>query len=161
MTDPIDTRRILRDPVLFVAFGFGSGLSPRAPGTVGTLAAILPYLLLEKLSLVPYLLVVALAFVLGVWLCQEASNRLGVHDHGGIVWDEFVGLWIALIAAPPGWSWLLLGFLSFRFFDILKPWPIGWLDRHVSGGLGIMVDDVAAGIAALAVLQGVSRLIGG
>lgn len=152
MTESVDPQRVLRDPVLLMAFGFGSGLSPWAPGTAGTLAAILPYLLLARLDLGYYLAVLALAFGLGIWLCGEASRRLGVHDHGGIVWDEFVGLWITLIAAPPGWGWLLLAFALFRFFDILKPWPIGWLDQKVAGGLGIMVDDVVAGIMAWAVL---------
>ncbi|MFP4243754.1 MAG: phosphatidylglycerophosphatase A [Ectothiorhodospira sp.] len=147
---------ILRDPVHLLAFGFGSGLSPRAPGTAGTLAAVPLFLLLQGLPLWTYLLVTTLAAVAGVWLCGESARRLGVHDHPGIVWDEIVGLWITLIAVPAGWPWILAGFVLFRLFDILKPWPIGWLDRHMGGGIGIMLDDVLAGLYALGVLQGLA-----
>ena len=125
-------RTVLTDPVHFLAFGFGSGLARKAPGTFGTLAAIPLYLLLAGLPLAGYTLAVALAFLLGIWLCGRASADLGVHDHPGIVWDEFVGLWVALWAVPLDWLWLLLGFGLFRLFDILKPWPIGPLDRRVS-----------------------------
>ncbi len=142
-----------RNPVHLAAFGFGSGAPRRAPGTWGTLAAILPYLLLRELPLAGFLAAIVIAFVVGVYLCGRTSRDLGVHDHGGIVWDEFVGLWIALILVPDGWGWLLLGFVLFRFFDILKPQPIRWADKHVSGGFGIMIDDVLAGIYALMVLQ--------
>ena len=96
---------------------------------------------------------ILVAFVLGVYLCERTSRDLGVHDHGGIVWDEFVGLWITLILVPPGWGWVLLGFVLFRLFDILKPQPIGWADKRVAGGFGIMIDDVLAGIYAWGVLQ--------
>ncbi|MBK1691583.1 phosphatidylglycerophosphatase A family protein [Ectothiorhodospira mobilis] len=148
---------ILRDPVHLLAFGLGSGLSPRAPGTAGTLAAVPLFLLmLQGLPLWAYLLVTALAALAGIGLCGESARRLGVHDHPGIVWDEFVGLWITLIAVPAGWSWILAGFVLFRLFDILKPWPIGWLDRHLGGGIGIMLDDVLAGLYALGVLQGLA-----
>ena len=142
-----------RDPVHFLAFGFGSGLARKAPGTFGTLAAIPLYLLLAGLPLAGYTLAVALAFLLGIWLCGRASADLGVHDHPGIVWDEFVGLWVALWAVPLDWLWLLLGFGLFRLFDILKPWPIGPLDRRVSGGFGIMIDDIVAGLMACACLH--------
>ncbi|MFV0278205.1 MAG: phosphatidylglycerophosphatase A [Parahaliea sp.] len=150
--------RPFRNPVQFLAFGFGSGLSPRAPGTVGTLVAVPLYLLLAPLSLAVYSAIVVAAFVLGVFLCGHASRQLGVHDHGGIVWDEFVGYWIAMWAAPQGWLWVVLGFVLFRLFDILKPWPIGWLDRRVHGGLGIMIDDVVAGLMAWGCLQGVAMV---
>ncbi len=149
---------VFSNPVHFLAFGFGSGLAPFAPGTFGTLAAVPLYLLLAPLSLSLYLAVVVVAFVAGIWICDKAGADLGVHDHGGIVWDEFVGLWIALIAAPAGWSWIVAGFLLFRLFDIWKPWPIGWADRQVSGGLGVMLDDVIAGLYALIVLQGMALL---
>lgn len=135
------------------AFGFGSGLAPKAPGTFGTLAAIPFYLIAQDWSLGAYICVLLLSFVLGVWLCDRASKALGVHDHGGIVWDEFVGFWLTMLAAPPGWQWLLLGFVLFRIFDIWKPQPIKWADQHVHGGLGIMLDDVLAGLYALLVLQ--------
>jgi len=117
------------------------------------LAAVLPYLWLRELPLLGYLGAIVVAFVVGVYLCERTSRDLGVHDHGGIVWDEFVGLWITLILVPPGWGWLLLGFVLFRFFDIIKPQPIGWADKKVAGGFGIMLDDVLAGIYAWGVLQ--------
>ncbi len=142
-----------RDQVHFLAFGFGSGLARKAPGTFGTLVAIPLYLLLAGLPLAGYTLAVALAFLLGIWLCGRASADLGVHDHPGIVWDEFVGLWVALWAVPLDWLWLLLGFGLFRLFDILKPWPIGPLDRRVSGGIGIMIDDIVAGLMACGCLH--------
>lgn len=135
-----------------LAFGFGSGLSPKAPGTMGTLAAIPLWWLLAQLPLSTYLVVVLVAAVAGILICGRAADRLGVHDHGGIVWDEFVGFWIAMAALPVTWQSLILGFVLFRLFDILKPWPISWLDKKVSGGFGIMIDDVIAGIAAAAVI---------
>ncbi len=135
-----------------LAFGFGSGLSPKAPGTMGTLAAIPLWWLLAQLPLGTYLIVVLIAAVAGIVICGRAADRLGVHDHGGIVWDEFVGFWIAMAALPVTWQSLILGFVLFRLFDILKPWPISWLDRRVSGGFGIMIDDVIAGLAAAGVI---------
>lgn len=150
---PVTPRTVFRDPVHFLAFGFGSGLIRPAPGTWGTLAAVPLYLLLAPLPWWGYLAAVLLAMWLGVWLCGESARRLGVHDHPGIVWDEFVGLWITLLAAPAGWPWLVLGFVLFRFFDAVKPWPIRWFDRQVHGGLGIMLDDVVAGLFSLAGLQ--------
>ena len=135
-----------------LAFGFGSGLSPKAPGTMGTLAAIPLWWLLAQLPLSNYLVVVLVAAVAGILICGRAADRLGVHDHGGIVWDEFVGFWIAMAALPVTWQSLILGFVLFRLFDILKPWPISWLDKRVSGGFGIMIDDVVAGLAAAAVI---------
>jgi phosphatidylglycerophosphatase A len=149
-----------RNPIHLLAFGLGSGAAPRAPGTFGTLAAVPLYLLLQPLAPLPYLLLVLLLFLLGIWLCGRTSRDLGVHDHGGIVWDEWVGLLITLWMAPPGWYWLLAGFCLFRFFDILKPWPIGLLDRQVSGGLGIMLDDVLAGIYGFVLIQLAVYLLG-
>lgn len=144
---------VFRNPVHFLAFGLGSGAAPVAPGTFGTLAAVPLYLLLSQLSLPLYLLAVVLAFGIGIWLCERTSRDLGVHDHGGIVWDEFVGFWLTMVAAPEGWQWLLAGFLLFRLFDILKPFPINYLDRHIHGGLGIMLDDAVAGSFAWLILQ--------
>ncbi len=138
-----------RNPIHHLAFGFGSGLAPRGPGTAGTLVAVFLFWgLLQYLSFNNLLLVVALAFVAGVGICGVASKRLGVEDHPGIVWDEFVGYWLTMCFAPPGFFWMLVGFVVFRFFDILKPWPISWIDRRVSGGLGIMLDDLLAGAYA-------------
>ena len=144
---------LLASPAQFLAFGFGSGLAPKAPGTFGTLAAIPLFWLLSHLSLGYYTLAIILTFIAGIWICGEASKQLGVHDHGGIVWDEFVGYWITMWALPADWLWIIAGFIAFRIFDIAKPWPIGWLDKKVDGGLGIMIDDVVAGTMACACLH--------
>lgn len=120
---------------------------------MGTLAAIPIWLLMAQLAAPLYWFLVLIAFVLGIYICESAAKQLQTHDHPGIVWDEFVGFWIVMPFMPAeGWS-LLWGFVLFRFFDIVKPWPIGWLDKKVQGGLGIMLDDVvAAGYAALLVV---------
>ncbi|HID80908.1 MAG TPA: phosphatidylglycerophosphatase A [Chromatiales bacterium] len=144
---------IFSDPVHFLAFGFGSGLAPFAPGTFGTLVAIPLFLLLSKLPAAGYFLVMLALLFFGIWLCGRSAEKLGVHDHGGIVWDEIVGLLITLFMIPAGWVWIVLGFVLFRFFDIVKPWPIRWLDKQVDGGLGIMLDDVLAGIFGWIILQ--------
>jgi len=146
-------QKVLSSPVHFLAFGFGSGLAPFAPGTFGTLAAIPLYLLMQGLSLPIYLVITAIVCVVGVWICGKSSEKLGVHDHSGIVWDEFAGYFVTMIAAPTGWLWILIGFALFRLFDIWKPWPISVLDKQVHGGLGIMVDDILAGVFALVCLQ--------
>lgn len=148
-----------RHPVQFLAFGFGSGLFPKAPGTAGTLLAIPLYLLLAQWSLLHYTAVVLVAAALGVWICGAASRQLEVHDHPGIVWDEFVGYWITMWALPTHWTWMLAGFVVFRLFDIVKPWPVSVLDRRVGGGFGIMVDDILAGAMACLSLHIVLRLI--
>jgi phosphatidylglycerophosphatase A len=135
----------MRNPVHLLAFGFGSGLLPKAPGTYGTLVGVALYLLIAPLSSVLYLLIVLLAFLAGVWICQRASDDLGVHDHSGIVWDEIVGYLVGMAFAPSGWLWIALGFVLFRLFDILKPWPIVLIDQRVKGGFGIMLDDLLAG----------------
>lgn len=139
----------MRDPRHLLSLGFGSGLAPVAPGTFGTLVAILPYLLLASLDWPWYLGFVFIGFVLGVYLCSYTSSALGVHDHGAIVWDEFVGFWIAMFAVPLAWQWILAGFVLFRLFDIVKPWPIKIVDSKMKGGIGIMFDDVLAGCYAL------------
>lgn len=144
---------VWRNPVHFLAFGLGSGASPWAPGTVGTLAAVPLYFLLASLPLWLYSLLVAAAFWVGCWLCERTSEDLGVHDHSGIVWDEFVGYWLTMLALPVSLGWALAGFILFRFFDIIKPWPIRWADRRVAGGFGIMIDDVLAAVYAGALLH--------
>jgi len=136
----------------FLAFGFGSGLSPIAPGTAGSLTALVPALILPWLPVWAGLLWVAVAFALGVVICDRASRALGVHDHGGIVWDEFVGLWLVLTLVPFDWAWWLAALVAFRVFDIVKPWPIGWLDKRVAGGFGVMIDDLIAALYAWAAL---------
>ncbi len=136
----------------FLAFGFGSGLARFAPGTFGTLAAIPLYLLMVQLPWMIYALITLVAFWIGISICQKTSDDLQVHDFSGIVWDEFVGFWITMFLIPLQWQWLVLGFVLFRFFDIVKPWPIRWLDQKVEGGFGIMIDDVLAGVYAWIVL---------
>lgn len=143
----------LAKPVHFLALGFGSGLAAKAPGTFGTLAAIPLYLLMTHLSLPLYLGITVLSAIAGIYICGKAAKDMGVHDHGAIVWDEVVGLLITMAAAPTGLIWLALGFGLFRFFDIVKPWPIRWLDAKIHGGFGIMIDDVLAGVFAFISLQ--------
>jgi len=151
---------VWRNPVHFLAFGLGSGAAPWAPGTVGTAAAVIPYLLwIQFLSPILFVSLLVVTFVIGVWLCEKTSEDLGVHDHSGIVWDEFVGYWLTMFLAPQGWEWALVGFVLFRFFDILKPWPVKWADRRVPGGFGIMIDDVLAGLYAWIILQIAVQLI--
>jgi phosphatidylglycerophosphatase A len=152
MADPVAARQLL-NPSCLVALGFGSGLLPVAPGTAGTLAAVPLYLLLQDLPLGAYLTVVLVSLFGGILVCGYTAARLGVHDHPAIVWDEVVGYLVTMTAAPAGWPWLAAGFVLFRLFDILKPWPIGWLDRRVHGGTGIMLDDVIAGVFAAVLLQ--------
>lgn len=144
--------QVWRNPWHFLAFGFGSGLAKVAPGTFGTLAAIPVYLLLVQLPWLLYAAFTLLAFYVGITICQVASDDLNVHDFSGIVWDEFVGFWITMFLIPLDWKWVLLGFILFRFFDIVKPWPISYLDKRVQGGFGIMVDDVLAGVYAWIIL---------
>jgi phosphatidylglycerophosphatase A len=150
---------MLRNPVHLLALGLGAGLSPWAPGTLGTVVALVLYLLLPPLHWMAYLAGLVAAFALGIWLCEQTSRALGVEDHGGIVWDEFVGSWITMFMAPAGWEWIAGGFLLFRELDVLKPWPIRWADRRIKGGLGIMLDDVIAGIMAALCLQAVAVLV--
>ena len=154
-------RALLSTPAGWLACGFGSGLTPVAQGTFGSLAALLPWLLLRSLSMPLYLSVLVVGFVVGVWACDVAGRALGVEDHRSLVWDEFIGQWIALVpllipALLPIrlsiWWLLLAGFALFRLFDVWKPWPIRWLDRHLKGGMGVMVDDVVAGVFAAIVL---------
>jgi phosphatidylglycerophosphatase A len=147
------TPQIFKSPAQFLAFGFGSGLFPRMPGTMGTLAAIPLYLLLVQLGLPLYSFVLVLAILVGVWICGVASTQLKAHDHPGIVWDEFVGFWITMWAVPAEPVWIISGFLVFRFLDIVKPWPISSLDKSVMGGMGIMVDDMVAGVMACLTLH--------
>ncbi|MDN3637599.1 phosphatidylglycerophosphatase A [Simiduia curdlanivorans] len=156
MTAPISLpsfSALIANPRLFLALGFGSGLAPKAPGTAGTLMAVPLYLLLQQLPLAGYVATLLLAALVGIYLCDYAGKYLGVSDHGAIVWDEFVGYWLAMLFAPKGFIWVLYGFVLFRLFDIWKPWPIGWADKKVKGGFGVMLDDVLAGLMALLVIQ--------
>lgn len=144
----------LKDPVVLIAVGFGSGLAPKAPGTAGTVVAIPLFILMQQLPLLSYLLFTTCLFIAGIWICSYTSEKIGVHDHPSIVIDEIVGYLITMTAAPAGWLSIVIGFVLFRLLDALKPWPISWFDRNISGGLGIMVDDVLAGIIAMAIMQG-------
>lgn len=146
-------KQILTDPILFLAFGFGSGLVKKAPGTCGTLAAIPLYLLIAQIGNLSYSLVTIAVTIAGIWVCGLAADKLGEHDFGGIVWDEIAGYLITLWWIPFSWQGVVLGFILFRFFDILKPWPIKIADRRIKGGFGIMFDDVLAAVFANIVLR--------
>ena len=151
-------RLILGSPLHQLAFGFGTGLAPVAPGTFGTLPGVLLFLALSWLHAPAYVVALLVLSVAGVIICGTSSRRLGVHDHPGIVFDEMVGYCVAALPLLPAlgwldvplWAGLLVAFVAFRFFDALKPPPIGWLDARVEGGLGIMLDDLAAGVMAAA-----------
>lgn len=166
---PVSASIILRTPVHLLAFGFGAGLSPRAPGTVGTLVGVPMVMALLQLPWPWALSLISLGAAWGVYLCGESARRLGVHDHGGIVFDEIIGYCVTCIPLLPGitglwggnvlpaWVGLLLAFVLFRFFDIVKPWPIGMLDARVHGGLGIMLDDLLAAVFAAVALMAAIR----
>ncbi|MBW8191807.1 phosphatidylglycerophosphatase A [Neiella marina] len=144
----------------WAAVGFGSGLAPKAPGTFGSLAAIPLIMIMAQLPLWGYLVVTVLACLVGNYLCGRTADDFGSHDHPAIVWDEFAGMMITFIAVPLSWQTIIAGFVLFRIFDILKPWPIRWLDQHVHGGFGIMVDDLLAGAMAWLVLVFVLPALG-
>ena len=128
---------LLRRPACFLGFGFGSGLAPIAPGTFGTLPALLCLPL----------------FAVGIWICNQTEAALGVHDYGGIVWDEIVAMLLVLAFTPNTWAWWLAAFAAFRFFDAVKPPPIRWFDRQVSGGFGVMLDDIIAALMSLLLIR--------
>ena len=143
-----------RDPEVFLVCGLGSGFAPKAPGTFGSLAAVVIWwFLLGPLSLPIQLIAILAITVVGTWLTHRVQGRYQVRDPGAIVVDEFAGQWIALLLAPMTLWGMLAGFTLFRLFDIWKPWPIGALEKGVPGAFGVMVDDLAAGLVALAVLQ--------
>ena len=145
----------LADPIEFLALGFGSGLAPKAPGTFGTLAAFPVYYLMSSLSVSLYAALTFFLAVIGIYICGYCAKAVKVHDHPAIVWDEFVGFFITMFMVPLSLINVILGFALFRFFDIVKPWPISYFDRHVKGGFGIMIDDVIAGVMALICLQAI------
>lgn len=159
-------RLVLSTPEHFIAFGFGAGLAPTAPGTFGTLVGIPFFFALFWLPWPVYVASTALLFLFGCWVCGASSRLLQVHDYPGFVFDEIVGFLITCIPLLPGLQgpdWplvfgLVAAFALFRLFDILKPWPIRLLDRHVHGGLGIMIDDAVAGAVAAGVLWGAGQI---
>ena len=151
-TDRQLVRTVMTDPVHVLAFGFGTGLAPFAPGTFGSIPGVLLFWLTLDLGLYVQLGVAAALALAGIWICGESARRIGVHDHGGIVWDEITGMYITLLVAPfsvMGWA---LAFALFRVMDIVKPWPIRDLDHRLGGGLGIMLDDLVAALYAAVVL---------
>lgn len=152
-------KRLLLHPIHCLAFGFGSGLAAKAPGTFGTLAAIPLVYAMQFTGLLTYTIITLIASIGGLWICGYTARTLGVHDHPAIVWDEIAGYMIAMIALPFTWYNVLGAFILFRFFDIVKPGPIGWCDRNLKGGAGIMVDDLLAGAASAIVLHGGHALL--
>lgn len=143
----------LSRPHQFLALGYGLGMAPKAPGTVGTLGA-LPFVFLTHGWPIWAQIVVAIVMCLvGFWACGKTAKDLGVHDHPAIVWDEVAGFYITMLLAPLSWQALIAGFILFRFFDIAKPGPIRTLDKKLHGGIGIMADDILAGIFSLICLQ--------
>ena len=152
--------KMLRNPIHLLSLGFGAGLSPFAPGTAGTLVAIPLYLYLLHFTAGQYVLIVCILCVVGFGICGVTTRALGVQDHSAIVWDEVVGFLITMTAAPLGWMWIIIGFFLFRFFDVIKPWPIAIIDKKVKGGIGVMLDDVLAGVYALISLQVIVRIVG-
>ena len=145
-------RTVLSDPVHFLAFGFGTGLAPFAPGTFGSLPGVLLFWLTLDLGLYVQLGVAAVLVAAGIWLCGESARRIGVHDHGGIVWDEIAGMYVTLLVAPVSWQGFVAAFVLFRVMDIVKPWPIRDLDHRIHGGVGIMLDDLVAALYAVVLL---------
>ena len=143
----------LANPIQFLALGFGSGLAPKAPGTFGTLAAVPLFLLMSGLTPLVYALLVLVVCIAGVYICGKAASDVGVHDHGAIVWDEFAGFFITMFMVPVTWQSVLVCFILFRIFDIAKPWPISIADKKLTGGFGIMFDDVLAGLFALIIMH--------
>ena len=149
-------RTVLTDPVHFLAFGFGTGLAPFAPGTFGSIPGLILFWLTLDFGLYVQLSIAVAMALIGIWICGESARRIGVHDHGGIVWDEIVGMYVTLFLAPVSVVGFVLAFVLFRIMDIVKPWPIRDLDHSMQGGLGIMLDDLLAALyaALLLVLYG-------
>ncbi len=159
MDKQLRQRVSLKNPVHFLALGFGSGLIPVMPGTFGSLAAmplLIPFLFMPGYAL---LVVAVIASIVGIYLCGKTAEDMQVHDHGSIVWDEVAGILLTFMWVPLTLWTLVAGFLLFRFFDIVKPWPIGPVDKYVSGGLGIMLDDIIAGLMACASLHAILLMI--
>jgi phosphatidylglycerophosphatase A len=144
----------LKNPFVLLATGLGSGLAPAAPGTVGSLLALpIWWFLLADLPLVYQLAFVVCITLFAMWVVERACRAAGVGDASAFVLDEYVGQWVALVAAPKTFIAVCCAFVLFRAFDIAKPWPVSWADRRLSGGLGVVLDDVLAGVLAAVVLQ--------
>lgn len=158
MSKVISAKLVFSHPIHFLAFGFGSGLVAKAPGTSGTLMAIPLFLLMSTFSLPVYIALCIFVSLIGVYICGQSARLLNAHDHPGIVWDEFAGFFITMIGFAVTWQNVVIGFILFRIFDIFKPWPIKWIDQKVTGGFGIMLDDILAGVFAWCCLYGVNYL---
>lgn len=157
---PQDVKEIiLSSPVHIFSFGFGAGFSPVAPGTVGTLFAVPLYLVLVSFSSTVYISCVVVLFIAGCWSCKQTAEALSTPDPPGVVIDEIVGYLVAMLFVPFEWYWVLAGFLLFRLFDIWKPWPVSLVDRHITGGLGIMLDDVVAAFYSLLCIHGLIWIV--
>ena len=146
-------------PQYLLAMGFGTGLSRIWPGTVGTLAGFLPFFVLREFSAGVQFVAMAVLFAVGAWACQETGEALGEHDHNAIVWDEIWGMAAVLLASPPGWIWWVAGFVLFRVFDTVKPWPASYVDRTVRNGAGVMLDDAVAAVFAAVALVTISAIL--
>ncbi|MCL2875073.1 MAG: phosphatidylglycerophosphatase A [Betaproteobacteria bacterium] len=158
--EPCPSPRLLCHPVHLVSFGFGSGMSPIAPGTAGTLAAWLLYPLLRTAPLpdMAFLALLLVCFVVGIFATHHTGKVLGVPDHGAIVWDEMVAMWFVLFFTPPSLIWQAIAVALFRLFDILKPPPIRQADSHFKNGFGVMLDDLLAAACTLLALAVLVRL---
>lgn len=143
---------ILSHPVHLAAFGFGTGLSPFAPGTVGTLVGFPLFFVLSPLSAIVQMVILVLLFVAGIWICELTGKAVGEADHSGIVWDEIVCFAMVLVFTPMTLVWWFAAFVAFRFFDIFKLWPAYWVDNNMKNGLGVMADDLIAALYAIAVI---------
>jgi len=151
---PLNLQLLFEHPAHFLGLGLGTGLSPKAPGTVGTLVGFPLFLLIQPYSLAIQWLMLGGLFLLGIYLCELTGKAIGVSDHGGIVWDEIVAMMLVLTIVPMTWGWWVLAFLLFRLFDIWKPFPIRQCDAQVKGGLGVMLDDLLAAVYAMLCLKG-------
>ena len=156
----VSARTVFADPVHFLAFGFGVGLLPKAPGTAGSVLGLLVAWLTFSIGLPWRIAIAGALIIIGIWICGESAKRLGTHDYRGIVWDEIAGMYVTLLAVPRELIFWAIGFALFRIFDIWKPWPIRDLDSTVAGGLGIMIDDLLASIFAILLLLLAGILIG-
>lgn len=154
-----DYKFMLKHPAHILALGFGSGLSPKAPGTLGTLFGIPLFMALMYFPEIYHYWTISILFIVGIPICHITGRALGVSDHGGIVWDEIVAFMLVLEFTPLSWAWWLAAFLLFRLFDIWKPFPIKQADAKLKGGFGVMFDDLLAAIYAIASLKALQWLM--
>lgn len=149
----LDKTSALDKLVWFLGVGLGSGLSPKAPGTMGSLVVLILYPVWLAIGLIPSIISIIIMSLVGIYICGRTAEIMQVHDDGRIVWDEFAGQSIVLLPliywSELAWWWIIPAFALFRLFDVWKPFPIGWADQQVSGGLGIMLDDLLAGLMAM------------